>query len=134
MKKTGLDSKYAVGDNGKIVDVNTRDEVSIDTLKAQGLKGDAKQIKAALKKGNQTTKTSFSNKAAKAMKSSKNFNFQDVAGVLTTVALLGAQNNSTTTHKNHNGAYRTAGLESDPRYLKIRNSHRVRQYRSSALA
>lgn len=135
LKKTGLDSKYAVGDNGKIVDVNTRDEVSIDTLKAQGLKGDAKQIKAALKKGNQTTKTSFSNKAAKAMKSSKNFNFQDVAqGVLTTVALLGAQNNSTTTHKNHNGAYRTAGLESDPRYLKIRNSHRVRQYRSSALA
>ena len=134
LKKTGLDSKYAVGDNGKIVDVNTRDEVSIDTLKAQGLKGDAKQIKAALKKGNQTTKTSFSNKAAKAMKSSKNFNFQDVAGVLTTVALLGAQNNSTTTHKNHNGAYRTAGLESDPRYLKIRNSHRVRQYRSSAIA
>ena len=134
LKKTGLDSKYAVGDNGKIVDVNTRDEVSIDTLKAQGLKGDAKQIKAALKKGNQATKTSFSNKAAKAMKSSKNFNFQDVAGVLTTVALLGAQNNSTTTHKNHNGAYRTAGLESDPRYLKIRNSHRVRQYRSSAIA
>lgn len=134
LKKTGLDSKYAVGDNGKIVDVNTRDEVSIDTLKAQGLKGDAKQIKAALKKGNQATKTSFSNKAAKAMKSSKNFNFQDVAGVLTTVALLGAQNNSTTTHKNHNGGYRTAGLESDPRYLKIRNSHRVRQYRSSAIA
>lgn len=134
LKKTGLDSKYAVGDNGKIVDVNTRDEVSIDTLKAQGLKGDAKQIKAALKKGNQTTKTSFSNKAAKAMKSSKNFNFQDVAGVLTTVALLGAQNNSTTTHKNHNGAYRTAGLESDPRYLKIRNSHMARQYRSSAIA
>lgn len=134
LKKTGLDSKYAVGDNGKIVDVNTRDEVSIDTLKAQGLKGDAKQIKAALKKGNQATKTSFSNKAAKAMKSSKNFNFQDVAGVLTTVALLGAQNNSTTTHKNHNGGYRTAGLESDPRYLKIRNSHMARQYRSSALA
>ena len=134
LKNTGLDSKYAVGDNGKIVDVNTRDEVSIDTLKAQGLKGDAKQIKAALKKGNQATKTSFSNKAAKAMKSSKSFNFQDVAGVLTTVALLGAQNNSTTTHKNHNGAYRTAGLESDPRYLKIRNSHRVRQYRSSAIA
>ena len=134
LKKTGLDSKYAVGDNGKIVDVNTRDEVSIDTLKAQGLKGDAKQIKAALKKGNQATKTSFSNKAAKAMKSSKSFNFQDVAGVLTTVALLGAQNNSTTTHKNHNGAYRTAGLENDPRYLKIRNSHMARQYRSSAIA
>lgn len=135
LKKTGLDSKYAVGDNGKIVDVNTRDEVSIDTLKAQGLKGDAKQIKAALKKGNQATKTSFANKAAKAMKSSKNFDFQGMAqGIITTVALFGAQNNSTTTHKNHNGAYRTAGLESDPRYLKIRNSHRVRQYRSSALA
>ena len=135
LKKTGLDSKYAVGDNGKIVDVNTRDEVSIDTLKAQGLKGDAKQIKAALKKGNQATKTSFANKAAKAMKSSKNFDFQGMAqGIVTTVALFGAQNNSTTTHKNHNGGYRTAGLESDPRYLKIRNSHRVRQYRSSALA
>ena len=135
LKKTGLDSKYAVGDNGKIVDVNTRDEVSIDTLKAQGLKGDAKQIKAALKKGNQATKTSFANKAAKAMKSSKNFDFQGMAqGIVTTVALFGAQNNSTTTHKNHNGGYRTAGLESDPRYLKIRNSHRVRQYRSSAIA
>lgn len=135
LKKTGLDSKYAVGDNGKIVDVNTRDEVSIDTLKAQGLKGDAKQIKAALKKGNQATKTSFANKAAKAMKSSKNFDFQGMAqGIVTTVALFGAQNNSTTTHKNHNGGYRTAGLESDPRYLKIKNSHRVRQYRSSALA
>ena len=135
LKKTGLDSKYAVGDNGKIIDVNTRDEVSIDTLKAQGLKGDAKQIKAALKKGNQATKTSFANKAAKAMKSSKNFDFQGMAqGIVTTVALFGAQNNSTTTHKKHNGAYRTAGLESDPRYLKIRNSHRVRQYRSSALA
>ena len=133
LKKAGLSDKYSLNDSGKIIN-EAGDEVSIDTLKAQGLKGDAKQIKAALKKGNQTTKTSFSNKAAKAMKSSKNFNFQDVAGVLTTVALLGAQNNSTTTHKNHNGAYRTAGLESDPRYLKIRNSHRVRQYRSSAIA
>ena len=133
LKKAGLSDKYSLNNSGKIIN-EAGDEVSIDTLKAQGLKGDAKQIKAALKKGNQTTKTSFSNKAAKAMKSSKNFNFQDVAGVLTTVALLGAQNNSTTTHKNHNGAYRTAGLESDPRYLKIRNSHRVRQYRSSALA
>ena len=133
LKKAGLSDKYSLNNSGKIIN-EAGDEVSIDTLKAQGLKGDAKQIKAALKKGNQTTKTSFSNKAAKAMKSSKSFNFQDVAGVLTTVALLGAQNNSTTTHKNHNGAYRTAGLESDPRYLKIRNSHRVRQYRSSAIA
>ena len=134
LKKAGLSDKYSLNNSGKIIN-EAGDEVSIDTLKAQGLKGDAKQIKAALKKGNQTTKTSFSNKAAKAMKSSKNFNFQDVAqGVLTTVALLGAQNNSTTTHKNHNGAYRTAGLESDPRYLKIRNSHMARQYRSSALA
>lgn len=133
LKKAGLSDKYSLNNSGKIIN-EAGDEVSIDTLKAQGLKGDAKQIKAALKKGNQTTKTSFSNKAAKAMKSSKNFNFQDVAGVLTTVALLGAQNNSTTTHKNHNGAYRTAGLESDPRYLKIINSHRVRQYRSSAIA
>lgn len=134
LKKAGLSDKYSLNESGKIIN-EAGDEVSIDTLKAQGLKGDAKQIKAALKKGNQTTKTSFSNKAAKAMKSSKNFNFQDVAqGVLTTVALLGAQNNSTTTHKNHNGGYRTAGLESDPRYLKIRNSHRVRQYRSSAIA
>lgn len=133
LKKAGLSDKYSLNESGKIIN-EAGDEVSIDTLKAQGLKGDAKQIKAALKKGNQTTKTSFSNKAAKAMKSSKSFNFQDVAGVLTTVALLGAQNNSTTTHKNHNGAYRTAGLESDPRYLKIRNSHRVRQYRSSAIA
>ena len=133
LKKAGLSDKYSLNNSGKIIN-EAGDEVSIDTLKAQGLKGDAKQIKAALKKGNQTTKTSFSNKAAKAMKSSKNFNFQNVAGVLTTVALLGAQNNSTTTHKNHNGAYRTAGLESDPRYLKIRNSHRVRQYRSSAIA
>ena len=133
LKKAGLSDKYSLNNSGKIIN-EAGDEVSIDTLKAQGLKGDAKQIKAALKKGNQATKTSFSNKAAKAMKSSKNFNFQDVAGVLTTVALLGAQNNSTTTHKNHNGGYRTAGLESDPRYLKIRNSHRVRQYRSSAIA
>ena len=133
LKKAGLSDKYSLNNSGKIIN-EAGDEVSIDTLKAQGLKGDAKQIKAALKKGNQTTKTSFSNKAAKAMKSSKNFNFQNVAGVLTTVALLGAQNNSTTTHKNHNGAYRTAGLESDPRYLKIRNSHMARQYRSSAIA
>lgn len=133
LKKAGLSDKYSLNDSGKIIN-EAGDEVSIDTLKAQGLKGDAKQIKAALKKGNQTTKTSFSNKAAKAMKSSKSFNFQDVAGVLTTVALLGAQNNSTTTHKNHNGGYRTAGLESDPRYLKIRNSHMARQYRSSAIA
>lgn len=133
LKKAGLSDKYSLNNSGKIIN-EAGDEVSIDTLKAQGLKGDAKQIKAALKKGNQTTKTSFSNKAAKAMKSSKSFNFQDVAGVLTTVALLGAQNNSTTTHKNHNGAYRTAGLESDPRYLKIRNSHMARQYRSSAIA
>lgn len=133
LKKAGLSDKYSLNNSGKIIN-EAGDEVSIDTLKAQGLKGDAKQIKAALKKGNQTTKTSFSNKAAKAMKSSKSFNFQNVAGVLTTVALLGAQNNSTTTHKNHNGAYRTAGLESDPRYLKIRNSHMARQYRSSAIA
>lgn len=133
LKKAGLSDKYSLNNSGKIIN-ETGDEVSIDTLKAQGLKADAKQIKAALKKGNQATKTSFANKAAKAMKSSKNFDFQDVAGVLTTVALLGAQNNSTTTHKNHNGGYRTAGLESDPRYLKIRNSHMARQYRSSAIA
>lgn len=134
LKKAGLSDKYSLNNSGKIIN-EAGDEVSIDTLKAQGLKGDAKQIKAALKKGNQTTKTSFSNKAAKAMKSSKNFDFQGMAqGVLTTVALFGAQNNSTTTHKNHNGGYRTAGLESDPRYLKIRNSHMARQYRSSALA
>ena len=134
LKKAGLSDKYSLNNSCKIIN-EAGDEVSIDTLKAQGLKGDAKQIKAALKKGNQATKTSFANKAAKAMKSSKNFDFQGMAqGIITTVALFGAQNNSTTTHKNHNGGYRTAGLESDPRYLKIRNSHRVRQYRSSALA
>lgn len=121
LKKAKLDTKYSLNDNGKIIENATGKEVSAESLKAQGLKGDVKQIKSALKKGSQKTTSAFANKASKAMKSTRKFDFANFTqGLMSTAALFNAQNTGYAQGSKGNASQ--WNLDADPKMRRIRKS------------